>query len=114
MQQHSRLLLLLSTVLISYNGMSQKNTTLLNGIVKSAENDVSNVLIVNLNSKESTITDSSGLFTIEVRLRDSLRIMAVQYLKKEIVITDSIFNENFVAINLIENIINLNGYRYSL
>ncbi|WP_214612025.1 carboxypeptidase-like regulatory domain-containing protein [Zobellia barbeyronii] len=108
MQQHLRLLLLLSTVLISYNGMSQKNTTLLNGIVKSAENDVSNVLIVNLNSKESTITDSSGLFTIEVRLRDSLRIMAVQYLKKEIVITDSIFNENFVAINLIENIINLN------
>jgi len=95
-------------VLNSFTGFSQENERLLNGRVKSVKNDVSNILIVNLNSKKSTITDSLGVFSIEVKLRDSLRFTAVQYLTKEIVITDEIFNNNFVVINLVENVINLN------
>ena len=103
-----RFLLLLLIALISSNGFSQKKTTLLNGIAKSTKNDVSNILIVNLNSKESTITDSLGLFTIEVKLKDSLRFTAVQYLTKKISITDSIFLKNSLVVNLVENVINLN------
>ena len=108
MQQSLRFLLLVLIALTSSTGFSQENERLLNGRVKSVKNDVSNILIVNLNSKKSTITDSLGVFSIEVKLRDSLRFTAVQYLTKEIVITDEIFNNNFVVINLVENVINLN------
>lgn len=100
--------MLLFIPLTCYTGFSQENTTLLNGRVKSLNNDVSNVLIVNLNSKRSTITDTLGFFTIEVELRDFIRFTAVQYLTKEIIITDTIFNQNSITVNLAENVINLN------
>ncbi len=93
---------------MSHTGSSQENTTLLNGRVKNLNNDVSNILIVNLNSKKTTITDTLGLFTIEVKLRDFIRFTAVQYLTKGIIITDTIFNQNSVVVNLVENVINLN------
>jgi len=48
------------------------------------------------------------LFTIEAKLRDSIRFTAVQYQTKEIIITDTIFLKNSVAVNLVENVINLN------
>lgn len=107
MQKYLRFLLLL-IAMAPIIGFSQENKTLLKGSVKSLKNDVSNILIINLNSKKSTITDSLGLFSIEVKLRDSLRFTAVQYLRKEIIITDRIFNENLLIINLIENVIDLN------
>lgn len=95
--------MLLTTLL----GFSQEQTKLLKGKAKSLNNDVSEVLIVNLNSKKSTITDSLGLFKIEVKLKDSLRITAVQYLTKEIIISEEVFNKNSVVVNLVENVIDL-------
>ncbi len=95
--------MLLTTLL----GFSQEQTKLLKGKVKSLNNDVSDVLIVNLNSKKSTITDSLGLFKIEVKLKDSLRITAVQYLTKEIIISQEVFNKNSVVVNLVDNVIDL-------
>ena len=108
MQKYLRLLLLLFIVSTSFTGLGQKHTTVLNGSVKSFKNDVSNILVVNLNSRKSTITDSLGLFAITVKLRDTLRISAVQYLTKDIIITDTIINEKLLVINLIDNVINLN------
>lgn len=95
--------MLLTTLL----GFSQEQTKLLKGKVKSLNNDVSDVLIVNLNSKKSTITDSLGLFKIEVKLKDSLRITAVQYITKEIIISQEVFNKNSVVVNLVDNVIDL-------
>ena len=94
--------------LTSHNLYSQQNTKPINGRVKSLNNDVSNVLIINLNSKKSTISDSLGFFTIEAKLRDSIRFTAVQYLKKEVIITDTIYLKNSFNVNLTENVINLN------
>ncbi|MFS4449149.1 hypothetical protein [Maribacter sp. 2307UL18-2] len=91
----------------SFSGFGQEITTALEGRVRSLRNDVSNILIVNLNSKESTITDSLGQFTIEVRLKDTLQITAVQYVTSKITITDAIFAKNSVVITLLENVINL-------
>jgi len=88
-------------------GFGQDNSTLLNGKVSSSKNDVSNVLIVNLNSNKSTITDTLGLFSIEVKLKDSVRITAVQYLPKKIVISESHMNSSLITIQLIDNIIDL-------
>ncbi|WP_461445143.1 hypothetical protein [Maribacter sp.] len=91
----------------SFSGFGQEKATALEGRVRSLRNDVSNILIVNLNSKESTITDSLGQFTIEVRLKDTLQITAVQYVTSKITITDAIFAKNSVVITLLENVINL-------
>lgn len=99
--------ILIAISLTSFYGYGQDNTVILKGTVSNAKNDVSNVLIVNLNTQQSTITDSFGLFSIEVRLKDSLRISAVQYLPKEIIINESYLNSSFVTIHLIENIIDL-------
>ena len=107
MLKYSRLLVVSLVLLKSFTGFSQEISRKINGEVKSPGNDVSNVLIINLNSKKSTITDSLGLFTIEAKLRDSIKLTAVQYLTKEIIITDTIFNKNSVAVILMENVIKL-------
>ncbi len=78
------------------------------GKVQNLNNDVANVLVVNLNSRQSTITDSLGLFHIKAKLKDSIRFTAVQYLTKEIIITDKMLLKNLLTVNLIENVINLN------
>lgn len=93
--------------LTSYTVFGQ-HTKRINGSIKSSSNDVSNVLIINLNSKRSTISDSLGLFTIEAKLRDSIRFTAIQYRTKEIVIAETIFQENSVSVSLMENVISLN------
>lgn len=95
------------TTLTSFIGFGQEQTKVIQGRARSLNNELSNVLIVNLNSKKSTITDSLGLFTIEVQLKDSLRITAVQYLTRDIIITKEIFDENSVVVNLVENVIDL-------
>lgn len=66
------------------------------------------MLIINLNSKKYTITDSLGLFTIEAKLKDTIRFTAVQYLTKDIEVTDVIFQEKRLEIVLMDNVINLN------
>lgn len=99
--------ILIAISLTSFSGFGQDNTVILKGTVSNAKNDVSNVLIVNLNTQQSTITDTFGFFSIEVRLKDSLRISAVQYLPKEIIINESYLNSSFITIHLIENIIDL-------
>lgn len=106
MPKHS--IFLFAAVLASFLGFGQDNAILLKGKVSSSKNDISNVLVVNLNSKKSTITDSLGLFSIEVKLKDSLRIRAVQYLPKDIVISKSHMNSSMITIQLIDNIIDLN------
>lgn len=100
--------LLLCSTLTSFSGFSQENPTRIKGRVESLKNDVSSILIVNLNSKESTITDSLGLFTMEVKLRDLLQFSAVQFHLKTISISDSIFRKKTLVVHLVENIINLN------
>lgn len=104
MKKHLKLLIFF---IASYCGYSQVNTIQLDGKVTNPDNDVSDILIVNLNSKKSTITDSLGVFTIEVKLSDSIQFTAVQYKTKQIVITESIFNQKNLLINLIEDVIDL-------
>ncbi len=94
-------------LLYSNSGFGQEKVVMLTGKVQSFNNDVSNILVVNLNSKKSTITNTLGLFTLEVKLRDSVRFSAVQYISKEITITKTILNQNILIIDLKEIVINL-------
>ncbi|MEO9512744.1 MAG: hypothetical protein ABJN84_10680 [Flavobacteriaceae bacterium] len=108
MGEHLRFLLALFFGFTSCITFSQEKTQFINGKVTSLNNDVSNVLVINLDSKKTTITNSLGLFIIEAKLSDSIRFTAVQYLTKEIIITNTIFSQKFVSVNLVENVINLN------
>lgn len=72
-------------LLFSYLGYGQENTVLLSGKVQSLNYDIENVLIINTNTKNTTITDGKGLFTLEVILRDTIQFSAVHYLKKQII-----------------------------
>ncbi len=89
------------------SAFGQNGAKLLKGKVQNADNEVRDVLVINLNSKETTITDSLGLFSIEVKKGDLIRFTAIQYLTKDINITDAILNLSLVTINLVENVINL-------
>lgn len=108
MQIRLKLLKLILLAIVSYSGHGQENTIQLKGKIINLDNEVLDVLIVNRRSKKSTITDSLGHFTIEVSSKDSIQFTAVQYLTKQIIITDSIFDQKTVSVNLVENIIKLN------
>lgn len=88
-------------------GYSQDNITELTGRVKSSNTEASNILIINLNSRESTITNTKGEFNIEVKLKDIIKFIAIHYKTKEIVITDTIFNQKTILVDLKEKVINL-------
>ncbi|WP_281989610.1 carboxypeptidase-like regulatory domain-containing protein [Aquimarina aggregata] len=102
-----RLFILLPILLTSIIGYSQENIVELTGIVVSPNYTVSDILVVNINSKKSTITDIKGFFSIEVKLQDTLQFSAVSYRKKEIVITDEILNQKKIQVDLEEKIVNL-------
>lgn len=107
MRSLTRLFVILFILMGSYSVCGQEKTTLLNGRVLNRKNDVSNLLVINLNSKKSTITDSLGFFTIEVKLKDSIRFSALQYLTKDISVDVEILNQRFMVVHLVENVINL-------
>lgn len=88
-------------------GYSQDNSTELTGKVKSSGTEASNILIINLNSRESTITNTKGEFNIEVKLKDIIKFIAIHYKTKEIVITDTILNQKTILVDLKEKVINL-------
>nr|WP_298927368.1 hypothetical protein [uncultured Allomuricauda sp.] len=91
----------------SYSGFGQETIVTLNGKVKSSSNDVSDVLVVNLSSQKSTITNNEGAFSIEAKLNDSIQFTAVQYLTKKIMVTNTILNTSLMLIHLVDNIVKL-------
>jgi len=94
-------------VLFSIIGYSQNDIIELTGLVKNSNIKTSNILIINLNSKESTITDDTGKFSIEVKLRDIIKFTAIHYKTKQIIITDTILNQKTILVDLEEKVINL-------
>lgn len=79
----------------------------LHGKVQNSENDISNVLVINLSTNKSTITDIEGLFILPVKLGDSIQFSAVQYIPKQIIVTNSILDKRKILVDLEEKVINL-------
>ncbi len=92
---------------VSSSAFGQKKTILLKGKVQNLNNDVSDVLVVNLSTEESTITNTEGFFTLEAKAGDTIQFTAVQYITKKIIVNDATINQNMILINLVENIIKL-------
>ncbi|MEM5564077.1 carboxypeptidase-like regulatory domain-containing protein [Psychroserpens sp. AS72] len=69
-----------------------------------ADGDLDRIHVINKTASKFTITNSLGEFTIPAKINDTLVISGVQYVPKEILITDIIMQTKAVTINLEENI----------
>ncbi len=72
------------------------------GRVYSKDGDVAATHVLNTTTKKATITDINGFFTIVAKLNDTLVFSAVQYKRKEIVITLSVLESKLLMIPLEE------------
>lgn len=72
----------------------------LEGRVQSKDGDVAATHVLNTTTKRATITDSNGFFSIPVHLNDTLVFSAVQYKKKELVVSRSILDSKLILVPL--------------
>lgn len=72
----------------------------LEGKVYSDDGDVAATHVLNTTTERAAITDSNGYFKITVTLYDTIVFSAVQYKRKEIVITQSILESKFINVPL--------------
>ena len=78
---------------------SQSEKTIRGEIVFN-EIAVEKIDIVNLNSKKSSTTDSSGNFNIIAKVDDILFILSEEYYDIKVKVTQSLFDQNNIIINL--------------
>ncbi len=77
----------------------------LKGRVYSDSGDVAATNILNSTANRGTITDDEGFFSITANANDTLIFSAVQFKKKEIVVTQDIINQGFLNV-LLEDALN--------
>lgn len=70
------------------------------GKVSSADGDVAATHVLNISTKKAAITDIDGYFTIAAVLNDTLVFSAIQYQKKEIVVTTAVLASKTIFITL--------------
>lgn len=95
-----RILFLICLSLSYQHVFSQQLKTKIEGVVKSANGDVSAVHVLNVSSDKATITNTNGYFSIPVALGDTLVFSAVQYKKKEIVVSSKMMASKSISIFL--------------
>lgn len=79
---------------------AQEFTTRLEGRVYSKDADVAATHVSNISSNKGTITDAEGFFVISVQLNDTLVFSAVQYKRKEVVVTLEVLNTDAFNVSL--------------
>lgn len=100
-QQHFKNFVFSTLLFMSYVGISQEAKAL-RGRVVSKHNDVQNVAVQNKNTQQATITKEDGSFSILVGLNDTLVFSAVQLKKKELPVSEAVYNSSFVNVNMEE------------
>ncbi|WP_282115894.1 carboxypeptidase-like regulatory domain-containing protein [Cellulophaga baltica] len=70
------------------------------GRVSSADGDVAATHVLNISLQKAAITDIDGFFTITARLNDTLVFSAVQFQRKELVMTKELLASKSLNINL--------------
>lgn len=79
-----------------------QESRVLQGRVEAQGKDVVGVVVQNISAKNAVITDLSGQFAIRVRKGDTLVFSAVQFKRKTLPITPSVYETAFVRIPLEE------------
>jgi hypothetical protein len=87
--------------LVTAVGFSQTGPSkTIEGKVVSAEGDVAATHVMNISTNSATITNISGFFAIRVHLNDTLVFSAVQFKKKELVVTAELMDSTLVSVPL--------------
>ncbi|WP_276165727.1 carboxypeptidase-like regulatory domain-containing protein [Zobellia alginiliquefaciens] len=82
-------------------------STEIEGRVYSEDGDVAATHVLNTTTKKATITDIEGFFNISANLNDTLVFSAVQYKRKEIVVTQSLLESKLLMVPLEESLTEL-------
>ncbi|MFI8603095.1 hypothetical protein ACIGCP_01455 [Cellulophaga baltica] len=70
------------------------------GRISSADGDVAATHVLNISLQKAAITDIDGFFTITARLNDTLVFSAVQFQRKELIMTKELLASKSLYINL--------------
>lgn len=84
-----------------FNGLGQ--TRMLHGKVLTTQ-DAENVHVINKTLKKNTITNDSGMFDIEVTLRDTLVFSSIQHELQVLIVDQEIYKNGTVVIMLMERV----------
>lgn len=85
-------------------GFSQEKYALISGKIISSNNSVSNVHIVNQNTKLGTVSNDNGEFEIMVSLNDILLFSSIEYERKEVSITGNYIKYKRIMVELIPSL----------
>ncbi len=94
-------------VAIQFGYSQTTSRILLNGQVKCNENNVENVVVFNLNSRNGNVVKNDGNFEINAKVRDTLVFSSINFFTKKIVLENENFNENPFVVKLELKITNL-------
>ncbi|MFX0557357.1 carboxypeptidase-like regulatory domain-containing protein [Maribacter sp. CXY002] len=72
----------------------------LEGRVYSKDGDVAATHVLNTTTQRATITDNNGFFSIPVRVNDTLVFSAIQFKKKELVVSQAMLESKLVMVPL--------------
>lgn len=90
------------------NVLSQDNETVtINGKVSNGQLYLENIYIHNKTNNHLTVSDSRGVFSIPVKLNDTLIFSGIEFKKEEVTITKSIIDSRYIFIKLEEFIYEL-------
>ena len=78
------------------------------GQVVSENGDVAATHVLNITAQRATISDNSGFFSISAKLNDTLVFSAVQFKKKELLVTPQILESTFLRVPMEEVLTELN------
>lgn len=89
--------------LLLFSALSSAQTLFtkkLEGRVSSADGDVAATHVLNTTTRKATITDIDGFFSIQANLNDTLVFSAVQYKKKEVIVTTAVMAQKLLLVAL--------------
>ncbi len=94
-------ILLILAVLGSFLTRAQSyNEKEIEGKVTSDDGDVAATHVLNTSTERAAITDIKGYFKIAAKLNDTIVFSAVQYKRKEIVVTQALLESKFINVPL--------------
>src|SRR5690606_38695935 len=88
-------------LIISLAGYCQ-GEVMLRGKIITSDDDGSFIHVINITQKTGTTSGLTGNFEIRVHENDTLLFSAVQYERQEIIISEEIFRDKFIAVVLKE------------
>jgi len=102
--------LLLISLLITFNAISQDKKNLIFGMVLDPQGEVESANIINLRTKQGTFSNDHGQFKMIVSLGDSLKVSSIQHKDYFAAVSNAIIKNEKITIYLQPNIIELEEF----